>query len=343
MGLYERPPGSGIWYVRFADETGKIVRKKVGPKGLAGKVLVQSRANVDRIRAMQAAGLDVEEDSPPARLTVRDLAERYRVETQTNCANWKKFFYYDRLWCAHMGDKFIDQVKASDVEAYKGRRISEAAPATVNKEIRRLQRLFNLAIRDDLAASNPVARVRKLSEPPARVRYLTADEELRLRAEIGEDLWPIVEFAFRTGCRQESQFTIRRADLDLNQGNLTLKKTKNRKGQQVPLSPRVRQLLRDWIATCPDSPWLFPSVAKPSSHWSAHNFYARVFRPAVELAGIENFVWHDLRHTFASRLVMAGADLRTVQELMGHASITQTMLYAHLAPGRALEATSLLD
>ena len=68
----------------------------------------------------------------------------------------------------------------------------------------------------------------------------------------------------------------------------------------------------------------------------------RVFAPAVEAAGIENFRWHDLRHTFASRLVMAGVDLRTVQELMGHKTITMTLRYSHLSPAHKLAAVERL-
>ena len=74
----------------------------------------------------------------------------------------------------------------------------------------------------------------------------------------------------------------------------------------------------------------------------AHNFYNRVFLPALEKAEIQDVVWHTLRHTFASRLVMAGVDLRTVQELMGHKDITMTIRYSHLSPSHLKEAVQRL-
>ena len=75
----------------------------------------------------------------------------------------------------------------------------------------------------------------------------------------------------------------------------------------------------------------------------AQNFYNRVFVPALKRAGIQGFTWHSLRHSFASRLVMAGVPLRTVQELLGHQSATMTLRYAHLSPEHQLEAVLKLD
>ena len=89
------------------------------------------------------------------------------------------------------------------------------------------------------------------------------------------------------------------------------------------------------------SPWVFPSK-KPATAMNAQNLYHRVFQPALKLAGIEGVVWHTLRHSFASRLVMAGVDLRTVQTLMGHKSIEMTLRYSHLSPGHLHRAVELL-
>jgi site-specific recombinase XerD len=103
----------------------------------------------------------------------------------------------------------------------------------------------------------------------------------------------------------------------------------------------VRALLRD-LPSRLKSEYVFPSETEDSAI-DANNFRRRVFQPAVEQAGIENFRWHDLRHTFASRLVMAGVDLRTVQELMGHKTIEMTLRYSHLSPAHQLDAVKKLD
>jgi site-specific recombinase XerD len=89
------------------------------------------------------------------------------------------------------------------------------------------------------------------------------------------------------------------------------------------------------------SPWVFPS-SNPARPLDAQNFYSRVFLLALEKAEIQDVVWHTLRHTFASRLVMARVDLRTVQELMGHKDITMTLRYSHLSPSHLKDAVQRL-
>jgi hypothetical protein len=106
------------------------------------------------------------------------------------------------------------------------------------------------------------------------------------------------------------------------------------------MNDEARKLLRD-LPSRLKSGWVF-STRSGRTPLDAKNFVRRVFLPALEAAGISNFRWHDLRHTFASRLVMAGVDLRTVQELMGHQSYEMTLRYAHLAPAHTLEAVQRL-
>jgi site-specific recombinase XerD len=89
------------------------------------------------------------------------------------------------------------------------------------------------------------------------------------------------------------------------------------------------------------SPYVFPSETGATA-LNANNFINRVWNPARTKAGLTDLHWHDLRHTFASRLIMAGVDLRTVQELMGHKTITMTLCYSHLSPTHQREAVQRL-
>lgn len=346
-GLFERPKGSDVWWIRYVNELGLDVKKKVGPKTVAKEALRRARNEVAARR--HAPGL-VDQGLTEV-LTIAELVDRYADEARTNNANWKHYERYGRYWRDFCGSLPIDRLKPADVERYKTRRLEQRASGkTINKEVGRLKRLLNLAIRDGLLEVNPIRAVRKLTEEPGRVRYLSEEEELALAAEMSPWEWLIVETAFRTGLRQGEQFTALRSQVDLKTGLVTVTKTKSRKARHIPLSkklladgflgPYSRPSLRAHLAAN-KTPWLFPNQTQ-TNHVNAHNFYARNFQPALKRAGIQNFTWHDLRHTFASRLVMAGADLLSVKELMGHASLQQTQIYAHLRPGRLGEVVNLM-
>src|SRR5262249_42943574 len=121
---------------------------------------------------------------------------------------------------------------------------------------------------------------------------------------------------------------------------LTVPRSKSGEARRVPMNDTVRDVLRA-LPSRLKSPWVFPS-ATGETKLDARNYMNRVFDPALEDAGITDFRWHDLRHTFASRLVMAGVDLRTVQELMGHKTQAMTLRYSHLSPGHQLDAVQRL-
>jgi integrase len=215
------------------------------------------------------------------------------------------------------------------------------APATVNRELAFLRRVFNVAIADGFADTNPVQPRMFAKEDNARVRYLTDDEEKRLREVIGTDEWPKVAVALHTGARQGNQFRLRCEDVDFASGHITLRRPKNRRTYHVPMNETLRDVLRKMPSRL-KSEYVFPSSTGVTP-LDPRNWLREVFRPALLRAKIASLRWHDLRHTFASRLVMRGTDMRTVQELMGHETIDMTQRYAHLSPQHLRAAVQRLN
>jgi len=357
-GLFERPAGSGTWWVQYFDREGRRHREKVGSKAAAREVYAQRRTEI------RLEKFDPEAVTRRRVLTVKGLVDRYQPEF-TRKRSAQDDLRYAGYWVEFLGSTPADQVRPGDVERWRRKRLSEptrrgkpAAPATVNRAVGFLKRLFNLAIRDGLLGQNPVTRVKMLTENNARIRFLLDEEEAQLKAVMAPADWATVNFAMNTGLRQGEMLGLRREDLDLRLGMITVRRSKHGEARHVPLNQSAREALAV-ILGGHDSDWVFPAP-KASKNQQADekprrkgapedrprrgdSLYKGVLVRACKKAGIKNFRWHDLRHTFCSRLVMGGVDLRTVQELAGHKSILMTQRYAHLSPAHQRAAVMVLD
>jgi integrase len=136
--------------------------------------------------------------------------------------------------------------------------------------------------------------------------------------------------------RRGEQFNLCWEHVNFQTRTLTIPHSKHGEVRHIPMNDRAVKILRT-LSSRLNSPWVFTS-ASGKTPMDADNFIYRTFKPALKKATINDFRWHDLRHTFASRLVMDGTDLRTVQELLGHKSFTMTVKYSHLSPRHKMDA-----
>ena len=183
-----------------------------------------------------------------------------------------------------------------------------------------------------------VRKVKLLPENNRRLRFLSSEECQQLIGVCNHYLKPIVITALNTGMRKSEILGLQwEKNIDLRHGFILLDITKNGERREIP----INQTLRVTLTKLPrrlDSPYVFPDETG-----SRFLDIKKGFAATCRRAGIKDFHFHDLRHTFASHLVMAGVDLTTVKELLGHKTLTMTLRYAHLSPAHKVSAVQLLD
>jgi integrase len=189
-----------------------------------------------------------------------------------------------------------------------------------------LKHLFSLAITWGLTEENPVKRVKFFREDNQVERILTGDEEARLLAAASSRLRPILVLALNTGLRHGECLALRWEHIDVMAGVLQVRQSKSGRSRRVPMNRAVVDALEQLRLAGGTPGAVFHSNGRPVR--SIRNAFNRA-RAAAEL---EDVRFHDLRHTFATRLVIAGVDLVTVSKLLGHSTIAMTMRYAHPAP-----------
>ena len=335
-GIFESPKGSGVWGACYFDEHGRRHREKVGPKKLALEVYRKRKTEI-RERRFFPDGIRRRETLLSE--AIDDYLAR-KKERLLSYVNWERC---GRYWKEAFPGKTLRELESApgQIERYAARRRAEGmADNSVNIELGFLRTAYNMAIEDGKAKTNPVLSKFFAKVNNQRVRYLTDEEETLLRGQMDPADWPKVALALHTGLRQGNLFRLGWTDVNFDAGIITARRSKSGEDYHVPMNDEVRAILQA-LPSRLRSPWVFPSESGKTP-LDPKNFVHRVFMPALKRAKIQNFHWHDARHTFASRLVMKGVDLRTVQELMGHKTTAMTLRYSHLSPAHKLEAVQRL-
>lgn len=229
---------------------------------------------------------------------------------------------------------FVEQLQTDNIS--KGLK-----PTSNNKILSILKHMFTKAVEWDMVESEILRRIRKvklLKDEGKRLRYLSKEECQALIDACDEHLEPIVITSLNTGMRKSEILSLKWENIDLANGFILLDKTKNGERREIPINDTLRYTLKKTLKRL-DTPYVFydSKTGKP------YQDVKRSFAGACRRAKIKDFYFHDLRHTFASHLVMAGVDITTVKELLGHKTLTMTLRYAHLTPSHKVKTVNILD
>jgi integrase len=246
--------------------------------------------------------------------------------------------------CRFFKGKTLEEIKRDDIELFrfsrmerKSRYNKKPAPATVNRDMATLKRIFSMAFDDDVIQNNPCLKVKDLKVDNARTRHLTIEEESRLLKALDSQKWlkQIVIFALNTGLRRGEIFNLKWFDVDFQNKVISIKERKNSKDLVLPMNKNIESLLKRLPKT---SEYVLPS---PRTNTKL-NCIKFSFMKALKEAKINDFRFHDLRHTAGTRLLEAGVDITIVAKILGQKDIRMAMRYSHATDFLKREAVKKL-
>jgi integrase len=240
-------------------------------------------------------------------------------------------------------DLLVRKLAAPMIEHYKVRRLGEVSPYTVANKLTVLRHMLRKARR--LGYLDTVPDVDMPKKPRGRDGYLTEQQVTQLLDAAKESrnpyLWTMLVIALNTGMRKGELLGLTWRDIDLSQSRITLLETKSGKPRGVPVNRAVYDAL---VALQPDPAKRNDGRLFAKRDGAAWGQVRTAFATALKRAGLpSSWRWHDLRHTAASHLVMRGASLADVKEILGHADIKMTLRYAHVSPAHLRTAVDRLD
>jgi site-specific recombinase XerD len=322
-GIFEKVRGSGAWWICYFDANGKKRREKVGMKSAALQLYRKRKTEVmegkklpEKIRAKKASFEEVAKDA----LEYSKAHKRSYHDDEVRMAKLREW----------LGQRPAESISPQEIERWLLCKAEELKPATLNRYRALLSLTYRLGMQNGKVQSNPARLVRQRKEDNGRIRFLSQDEEQALRRVLQRDYLHHVaelDLALNTGLRRSEQYGLTWDCVDFERRQLTVPLSKNGTCRHIPLNDAALAALRAAETLRNESPHIF--LTSSGVPLRSPRFW---FDAAAKDAKLADFTWHCLRHTFASRLVMAGVDLRTVQELMGHKTIQMTVRYAHLAP-----------
>jgi len=337
------------WQIDYYDPEGKRVMKcfrlKKDAEDYLGKVVAAKK---------EGRYHDVFDVKKETQVTFNELAGKYVENFGTQKAFQSSKRYLLAKVQEHFGEQRLSQITYLDLETYRNKRKATPAngskqrtDASVNREMALIGHMLGKAVEWEMLETSPLKKGKRLmfKENNHRLRFLTesevaalltASDDLKIHSPY---LRPLVETALLTGMRRGELLSLKWEQIRNGFIYLEAAMVKSGKGRQIPINDRLAEVFKEVRR----GNQLKSEFVFCDSQGRRFSQVKRSFASACRRAGIEAFRFHDLRHTFASRLVMRGASLKAVQELLGHADLKMTMRYAHLSHEHLRDSVNLLN
>ena len=336
-GVYEKAKGSGVWWIRWTDTAGNKRREKVGRRSDAKTLLDKRKTEkLQQNKLPEIAGRSTLFSG-----LLDDALEHSQAENGERSTQELKL-KIERLR-PEWGSRKVKDITKQEIVRWLSTEKEKRGwtDTTMNRWQACFSLVFRVAVDNEKIAVNPASRIRRKTQNNQSVRYLTPAEEGRIRAALATrcpSCLPAFIVSLHTGLRASEQWSLRWSDIDIERKTLTVRKQKSGKGER---HIRLNEVAVDALESIRESTEEtgVPFLNSKGTPMTTHRDW---FDPAVEEAKVSDYTWHKNRHTFASRLAMAGVDIRTIAQLMGHGTIQMSMRYAHLSPDHNQSAVDKL-
>ena len=328
-GAYKR---GNVWWVAYTLPDGRTVRESAKTSNLkeAEYLLLKRKGEV----------LEGRYPTRPTRnYTFQELAIEY-LEWAKRQKTYKDKVYHVRHFLERFGNLPLRAFTTMLLETWQSEMLQKVSPARTNRLQSTLKHAFTKAVEWEMTGEETLKAVRRAKLLPInnrRLRYLPSEECQALINACASHLRPIIITALNTGMRKGEILGLKWNQVDLKHGFILLDKTKNGERRELPINATLKAVFES-IPHGPESEYVFTN-----RNGNPYRLVRDSFEMACKRAGIHDFHFHDLRHCFASHLVMGGVDITTVKELLGHKTLTMTLRYAHLAPSHKVKAVSVLE
>jgi len=378
-----RPTGFMTYLFQYRNELGRQTHYKIGLVGNLTPAQARDIAEKKAAEVASGKDIQIDRKEKRAKgesdrfNTLGGFIEhKYSPWVQQHLKGSEKTLNRIKLHFDFLYERSLSDVNAWVIEKWRSKRLKEGiSKVTVNRDISDLKAALSKAVDWKIIDTHPLIEVKPLKvDKIGTVRFLSDSEEKILRKALatrddkiktervsankwrkergyeelsdlrdstyGDHLTPIVLLALNTGLRRGEIFNLKWEDINLRSKVLSVlgEGAKSGMTRHLPLNQESLNVIKKWKAQGTDYDLVFPGKAGKKL-----TEIKTAWRPLILNAKINNFRFHDIRHSFASKLVMKGAPLNTVRELLGHGDLKTTLRYAHLAPDHKADAVALLN
>jgi len=260
---------------------------------------------------------------------------------KTNRRNFKPDTYRLQTLCSYFKNVNLKNLTPFDVERFRASRLKKGnSKSSVNRYLQLMGKMLNLAKEEHYLEENPVRKIKAFSEKGnLKERILSEQEEEKLMQNCSSNLKPIIVVALNTGMRRAEILNLQWNQIDFKARSIRIEKTKNGRIRHIPINDDLFKQILKLRNENGQSPYVFlnPETKRPFLDMKTP------FKRACRISGIEGLRFHDLRHTFATRLVEKGIHIRNIRDLLGHSSVIITERYAHSSVEGMRKAVELLN